>query len=71
MTNDPLKDIPLRAQVGHVLKYGSADADSISPPMVLGMIAAKDALADEWVENGCITDEAREIVEDVLETNRS
>lgn len=71
-TNTPALDqMPLRAQTGYILKHANVLTDhEMTPGVVLGMLSAKGVLDDEYVENNQLTDDAYEIVEDVIERNR-
>lgn len=54
-----LDDLPIRAQIGYVLKYGNTD-DDIEPATVVGILSAKGVLRED-------PDEALTIAEDVFE----
>lgn len=65
MKNTPaLEELPLRAQCGYVIKYGTVKQGELTPGVIAGILHAKGVLEDD-----ADLDEVRRVAGEVLDNN--
>lgn len=65
MSEPRLDELPLRAQIGYILKNGEVKHGEMDPSVIVGILHAKNWLGDDRDTEG-----VEQIVEEVIEYGR-